>query len=99
MNLYLVYLLEEARLVRAFPMVPKLDLGLVGGKHDGILLRHGMRGIQNGLFGLLVQQIQLDGVARVDVGIAVKVLAFEHEDIAFHNALLAERLAMVNPVD
>ena len=83
----------------ALPMVPKLDLGLVSGKHDGILLSHRVRGIQNGLFGLLVQQIQLDGVARVDVGIAVEVLAFEQKHIAFHDALLSERLAVVNPMD
>ena len=85
--------------MRTLPMVPKLDLGLEGCKRDGIFLSHRMRGIQNGLFGLLVQQIQLDRIARVDVGIAVEVLAFEQKDFVFHNSLLAERLAMVNPMD
>ena len=85
--------------MRTLPMVPKLDLGLEGCKCDGIFLSHRMRGIQNGLFGLLVQQIQLDRIARVDVGIAVEVLAFEQKDFVFQNSLLAERLAMVNPMD
>ena len=85
--------------MRTLSMVPKLDLGLEGCKCDGIFLSHRMRGIQNGLFGLLVQQIQLDRIARVDVGIAVEVLAFEQKDFVFQNSLLAERLAMVNPMD
>ena len=80
-----------------FTMVSELDLDLVSRKLDRIVLSDGMCSVQNGLFGLLVEQIQLNWVARVDVGVAVEVFALQQQNIRFSNALLAKGFAMVHP--
>ena len=80
------------------PKVPELDLELISGKDDGLVHGDGMGSIQDGQLGLLVQQVQLDGVPVVNVGVAVKVLPLQEQDVVIHDPLLAESLAMVHPV-
>ena len=93
------YLLQNSRFVVLFPVVSELDLDLEGREVDGVVHPDGMGAVQDGLASLLVEEVQLDGVAGVDVGVRVKVLALQEEDIAFNDALFAEGLAMVDPVN
>ena len=80
------------------PEVPELDLELISGKDDGLVHGDGMGSIQDGQLGLLVQQVELDGVPVINVGVAVKVLPLQEQDVVIHDTLLAESLAMVHPV-
>ena len=80
-----------------FAMVSELYLDLVSRKLDRIVLSDRMSRVKNGLFGLLVEQIQLNWVARVDVGVAVEVFALQQQNVRFSNALLAKSFAMVHP--
>ena len=57
------------------PKVPELDLELISGKDDGLVHGDGMGSIQDGQLGLLVQQVQLDGVPVVNVGVGADVSA------------------------
>ena len=82
-----------------FTMVSELYLALVSRKLDRIVLSDGMCRVQNGLFGLLVQQIQLNWVARVDISVAIEVFALKQQNICFSNALLSKSFAMVHPMN
>ena len=92
------YSLEGAGSVARFPVVAVLDLKVVSRELDCMVHCHRMRPVQNGSSRLLVEQIQLDGVAGVDVGVAVEVLSLQEQYFRLHNALLAQSLAVIDPV-
>ena len=71
-----MYLLEKSSFMSGFSMVSKLNLALKSRKLHRIFHSDGMCSIQNGFFGLLIEQIQLDGISGIDIGIAVKILSF-----------------------
>ena len=80
-------------------VIPELDLNLQGRELGCIVHSNGMGSVKDCFSGLLVQQVQLDRVPGVDVCVAVEVLPFQQQDIGFDDTLLAQCLAMVNPVN
>ena len=80
------------------PVVAILDLEVVSRELDSVVHCHGMRPVKNGSSRLLVEQIELNGVAGVDVGVAVEVLSLQEQYFRLHDALLAQSLAVIDPV-
>lgn len=80
-------------------MVSELNLNLQCSKLHCIVLPHRVGAVQNGFPGLLVEQVQLDGIPGVNVGVAVEVLSLQEQNLGLDNALLAQSLAMINPID
>ncbi len=93
------YLLENTRLVGLLLVISKLDLDLQGRKLGCIVHSDGMGSVKDCFSGLLVQQVELDRVPGVDVGVAVEVLPFQQQHVGLDDALLAQSLAVVNPVN
>ena len=96
---YGLNLLENSGLVSLLLVVTELDLDLKSRELSGVVEPDGVGPVQNGLPGLLVQQVELDGVPGVDVCVAVKVLPLQQQDVGFNDALFSQRLAVVDPVD
>lgn len=58
-----------------------------------------MGAIENGVTCLHVQQIQLNGVAGVDVLIREEEFASQQHGFGFVDALFAQRFSNIHPVD
>ena len=80
-------------------VITKLDLDLQGSELGRVVQPDGVGPVQDGLPGLLVQQVELDRVPGVDVCVAVKVLPLQQQDVGLHDALLSQGFAVVHPVD
>lgn len=83
----------------ALDIVTELVLALDACEFARLLQRDGVRAVEDGVPSLHVQQVQLDGVARVDVLIGEEELAAQQHRLGLVNALLAQRLGRVDPVD
>lgn len=83
----------------ALDVVTELVLALDAGELAGFVQRDRVRAVEDGVPGLHIQQVQLDGVARVDVLVGEKELAAQQHRLGLIDALLAQRLRRVDPVD
>jgi len=80
-------------------MVAELDLALDGGEFDGLLFVDWVGAVEDGVAALHVEQVKLNGVARVDVLVGEEELALEDETGGLVDALLAEGFGVVEPSD
>ena len=79
-------------------VISELDLDLEGRELGRVVHPDRVGSIQDGLSGLLVQEVELNRVPGVDVGVAVEVLALQKQDIGLNDALFSQGLAVVHPV-
>ena len=79
-------------------VVSELNLDLEGRELGRVVHPDRVGSIQDCLTGLLVQEVELNRVPGVDVGVAVEVFALQQQDVGLNDALLSESLAVVNPV-
>ena len=68
-------ILEKSRLVLGLDVVAELSLALDAGEGARLVLRDGVRAVEDRVAGLDVEQVELDGVARVHVAVREEVLA------------------------
>lgn len=89
---------ESAVLMARLDKVAELDLTLKSGQSDGFILADGVEAVDDTVATLHVQQVQLDGVARVDVRVGEEVLATQEERLRILDALLSQRLRVIDPI-
>ena len=84
--------------MRCLPVVSELDLDLQRGEINRIVLPNGMSSIQNGLLGLLVQEVELDRVTWVNISVGIEVFPLQKKNVCFDNTLFSKCFAVVHPV-
>lgn len=75
-----------------FDMIAELCLTLYTGKCARLVQGDGVRSVQNRVPRLYVEQVELDGIARVHVAVRKEVFAPQQNCFAFVDSLLAQRL-------
>ena len=83
--------------MRCLAVVAVFDLALDRRELDGHLLIDRVRAIDNGIATLHVEQIELDGVARVNVFVGEEELALEDQIRLLVDVLLTECFGVVEP--
>ena len=83
--------------MRCLAVVAVFDLALDRRELDGHLLIDRVRAIDYGIATLHVEQIELDGVARVNVFVGEEELALEDQIRLLVDVLLTECFGVVEP--
>ena len=68
---------QHPRFVSFFSMVTKLNLYLKRSKHYCIILSNRMCSINDSFTSLFIQQVQLDWIPRVNVGITIEIFTLQ----------------------
>ena len=89
---------EETGLVLGLTVIAIGNLALQGCKLQGFLACAGMSSVHNGVAGLHVEEVELDGVVAVHVLVREEELLSECENGSLSDALLPEALVWVQPV-
>ncbi len=90
---------QETRLVLVGIVVAVLNLQLKSAELGSFITSARMSSTKNRLFGLVIQQIDLDGVVSINVLIRKEELFLENNKISLTQALLRKRLFRAEPFD
>ena len=82
-----------------FNVIAELGLALYAGKGARLIQCDGMRAVKDRVASLNKEQVQLDGIARIHVTVREEIFASEEDCFALVDALFAQRLGVIYPVD
>ena len=80
-------------------IVAKLNLDLVCGELNAVVDRHRVLPVQDVFIRLLIQEVQLDRVGRVNFVNVEEQLPLQEKNLRHVNALLSQSLRVVTPKD
>ena len=91
------FLLDDTRFVLWFLMITEFDLTLKAGKLHRFIQCHRMCPINDPISTLNVEQIQLDGITLVDIGVGKEIFPSKDDGRLFIDLLLTKSFRLIQP--